>query len=487
MVGLKIVILGAGISGHTAALFLKKKLGKKHEVIVVSPNQKWNWIPSNIWVGVGKMKVSDVTFDLQKVYKRAKIDFRQAKALSIHPEGDTQNNKSFVKVESTLSETKGQVQTIEYDYLINATGPKLNFSATEGLGPEAGNSLSVCTSDHAKETWDHLLNLIQQMKQGQTKTFVVGMGHGLCTCEGAAFEYTFNLDFVLRSYGVRDKAKIIYLTNEADLGDFGVDGMHLQHAGYTIPSRVMAESLFQERDIDWVLGAHVTKVGKNKVEYTDLEDRAGVIDFDFAMLLPPFTGVGLKVYDKDGADKTSDLFAPNQFMKVDANYESKPYEEWSPEDWPKTYQTKYPNIFSIGIAFAPPHQISRPRKSKNGVLIAPAPPRTGMPSAIMGRTVAESIADMVNGKSNLPTKAASMAEMGAACVASAGAHLLKGSAVSITMYPVVKNYKRYPEYGRSLVYTTGEIGLAGHWIKTLLHYAFIYKAKALPLWWIIPE
>ena len=34
---MKIVVLGAGISGHTAAAFLKKKLGKKHDVIVISP------------------------------------------------------------------------------------------------------------------------------------------------------------------------------------------------------------------------------------------------------------------------------------------------------------------------------------------------------------------------------------------------------------------------------------------------------------------
>ncbi len=35
----KIVVLGAGISGHTAAAFIKKKLGEKHEVVVVSPSQ----------------------------------------------------------------------------------------------------------------------------------------------------------------------------------------------------------------------------------------------------------------------------------------------------------------------------------------------------------------------------------------------------------------------------------------------------------------
>ncbi|HKI59958.1 MAG TPA: NAD(P)/FAD-dependent oxidoreductase, partial [Mariprofundaceae bacterium] len=64
----RIVILGAGISGHTAARYLNKWLGKKHEVIVVSPNAKWNWIPSNIWVGVGQMTEEDVTFDLAEVY-----------------------------------------------------------------------------------------------------------------------------------------------------------------------------------------------------------------------------------------------------------------------------------------------------------------------------------------------------------------------------------------------------------------------------------
>lgn len=50
----KVVILGAGISGHTAARYLHTLLDKQHEVVVVSPNPKWNWIPSNIWVGVEK-------------------------------------------------------------------------------------------------------------------------------------------------------------------------------------------------------------------------------------------------------------------------------------------------------------------------------------------------------------------------------------------------------------------------------------------------
>lgn len=485
---MRVLVLGAGISGHTAALILRKKLSKEHEVVVVSPNEKWNWIPSNIWVGIGGMSVKDVTFDLAPIYKRAKITFHQAKALSIHPEGDETSTKGFVIAESTLEQNSGATLRIEFDYLINATGPKLNFAATPGLGPDQGGySYSVCTAEHAEETAHQLQKLIEEMKTGKEKTFVVGMGHGLCTCEGAAFEYTFNLEFELTQKGVRDKAKVIYLTNEAELGDFGVGGLQFKNNGFITPSRVFAESLFVERNVDWILGAHVERVDQNKLLYEDLDGEKHELNFDFAMLLPPFTGVPMKAFDKANNDITEKLFTPSHFMKVDAKYGVKAYEDWQAEDWPETYQSCYPNIFSIGIAFAPPHQISKPRKSKNGTPIAPAPPRTGMPSAVMGRIVASSIVDMIATQSNAPTHAASMADMGAACVASAGAHPFNGSAVSMTMYPIVQNYKLYPETGRSTRYTTGELGLSGHWIKKLLHYAFIYKAKARPFWWMIPE
>ena len=57
-----VVVLGGGISGHTAALHLRRMLGSRggHTVTVVTPNANWNWIPSNIWVGVGKMTKPDV-------------------------------------------------------------------------------------------------------------------------------------------------------------------------------------------------------------------------------------------------------------------------------------------------------------------------------------------------------------------------------------------------------------------------------------------
>lgn len=483
----RVVILGAGVAGHTAARHLYKMLDKGHEIVVVSPNAKWNWIPSNIWVGVGQMQEEQVTFDLAEVYAKTNISFRQAKAISVHPEGSASSSMPFVTVEYTLPAKAGQKEEIAYDYLINATGPKLNFGATEGLGPDHGHTVSVCTASHAVEANHKLQQIIEEMRKGKAATIVIGTGHGMCTCQGAAFEYIYNVDHVLREAGVRDRARLIWISNEYELGDFGMGGVHIKRGGYVTNGKTFAESLMVERGIEWITRAHVKKVEAGKIHYEMLDGTFHELAFDFSMLIPPFAGVGLKAFNKAGEDITAQLFAPNGFMRVDADYTARPYAEWSAKDWPRTYQNPtYKNLFAIGIAFAPPHPISKPMQSANGTTISPTPPRTGMPSASMAIAVAHSIRDMINGAS-APTHFASMAEMGAACVASTGASFLSGSAASMTVYPVVPDFEKYPDYGRDASLTFGEVGLAGHWMKYALHHLFIYQAKMKPGWSLLPD
>ncbi|MCB0342617.1 MAG: NAD(P)/FAD-dependent oxidoreductase [Pseudobdellovibrionaceae bacterium] len=482
-----VVILGAGISGHTAATLLRRRLGSaNHKVTVINPRSDWNWIPSNIWVGVGLMSARDVCFPLKPVYDKQGIDFIQGRALSIFPEGGPDHGSPYVVYQRTDLESAGE-ETIPYDYLINATGPKLKFEATKGLGPDHFTA-SVCTAPHAEQAAQKFIHAIERMKKGEKQKIVVGSGHGTCTCQGAAFEYIFNVEYELRRHGVRDKAELTFLTNEYELGDFGIGGAHFRRGGYIIHSKVFAESLFAERGIHWIKRAHVSEVTSNRIAFENLANEAGEIDYDFAMLLPPFSGVGLKAQSKAGVDITDQLFAPNGFMKVDADYSGKAFDQWKASDWPRTYQNQtYKNIFAVGIAFAPPHGISKPMKNKNGTPINPTPPRTGMPSGIMGRAAAMSVADMILHGASDPTREAPFADLSVACVASAGASFLNGSAASMTISPIIPDFDRYPEHGRSLKYTFGEIGLAGHWIKRLLHHMFIYKAQCKPGWFLIPE
>ena len=262
----------------------------------------------------------------------------------------------------------------------------------------------------------------------------------------------------------------------------------MKSMGFAVSSKIFAESLFAERDVDWIIGAHVNKVESGKAHYELLDGSYGEEEFDFSMLIPPFAGVGLKAFAKDGSDITDTIFAPNGFMKVDANYAAGSYENWKASDWPTTYQNPtYGNMFACGIAFAPPHPISKPMSSPNGTPINPTPPRTGMPSGIMGKAVASSVCDRILKGENAPLHEASMAHMGAACVASAGKGLFTGTAAAMTIYPVVPDFEKYPGTGRDTNYTFGEIGLAGHWIKHILHHLFIWKAKLKAGWTMIPE
>ena len=83
------------------------------------------------------MKTEQVTFKLGPIYERKGIQYHQALATAIHGEGDDLAVASpYVEITYTDPARSGKTARIEYDYLINATGPKLNFAATPGLGPD---------------------------------------------------------------------------------------------------------------------------------------------------------------------------------------------------------------------------------------------------------------------------------------------------------------------------------------------------------------
>lgn len=482
----RVVVLGAGIAGHTAGAFLRKKLSKKHEVVVVAPNAYYQWIPSNIWVGVGRMTIDQVRFKLAPLYKRWGIEHHQAKAVSIFPEGHS-GSKPLVEIEYTTEERRGETARLEYDYLVNATGPKLNFEATEGLGP-GKNTVSVCSYDHAAHAWENLKKVIRKMQQGIPQKIVIGTGHPMATCQGAAFEYILNVAFEIRKRKLEHMAQLTWITNEYELGDFGMGGAHIKKGGYITSTKVFTESFLRENNISWIKRAGVKKVEPGIIHYENLDGENHTIEFDFSMLIPPFAGAGLKAFDASGTDITSRLFAPNGLMKVDADYTQKPFEEWSIDDWPSTYRNPdYPNIFAPGIAFAPPHSISKPMISKNGTPIYPTPPRTGMPSGVMGKITALNIINLIKKGEHELKHHASMGKMGAACIVSAGFGMTKGVAATMTVFPIVPDFDKYPDYGRSISYTMGEPGLAGHWLKWFMHYMFLHKAKGYPFWWLLPE
>ncbi len=60
--------------------------------------------------------------------------------------------------------------------------------------------------------------------------------------------------------------------------------------GFRTTSTLWTESLFRERGVRAILGAHVERVEPGVVHYEQLDGTRYELAFDFAMLLPPFRG-----------------------------------------------------------------------------------------------------------------------------------------------------------------------------------------------------
>jgi len=479
----KTVILGAGFSGQYAAIILQDALKGKgnHEIIVVNPTTTFTFIPSLIWVGIGQMETKKTQFDLKPVYDRLGIKFVHGLATEIHPD------EQYVLVEPKDGVGKDPIR-VNYDYLINATGPHLNFDATPGLGPEKGHTYSICTPSHAEQTAQRYLQLVEKLKKGGGRaSIVVGTGHGTCTCQGAAFEFISQIHNDLTDRGLRKQVDLKWVSNEPQLGDFGIGGFEtkMMMGSILFTANDMAEAIYTEYNILPQVRSHVSRVDEEYIHTEDADGKIGKIQYDFAMLIPPFRGKQIRYLDKEGNDLSSKLLNPGGFLKVDAVY-GKPYDQLDGPDWPKTYQNQiYKNMFAAGIAFAPPGFVSKPMTSPNGTLICPAIPRTGYTSELTGKAAALNIAEMIQGRE--PCHTASMAATPGMCIASLKQSITSGAGCTIGIYPIVPDRQRYPETnGRDITAATADMGLAGAWIKKGLHHAFLYKLSAKPMWKYLP-
>ena len=232
----KVVIIGAGFAGHTAAIYLGNKLGRDHEITIINKYNYFLYLPSLVWVGVGHMGPEKVHFPLPPVYKRIGVRWVHGTATEIHPD------ENFLLAEQV---EQGNQIRLDYDYLVIATGPKLYFEGTAGLGPRNGYTYSICWLGEAVQCSKAYMEIVERMEHGDKIKIVVGTGHPLCTCQGAAFEYLMNIHRDMVKRHIRDKAELLWLSNEIALGDFGVGGLMVKRRGSATTSEDIIGSIFK--------------------------------------------------------------------------------------------------------------------------------------------------------------------------------------------------------------------------------------------------
>lgn len=289
----KIVILGGSFGGLTAAFELKRLLGGKADVTLLSDSESFVFVPSLPWLGMGWRRAEDITLPLKPIVESKGISFAHAEAKGV----DADSAKVFT----------GEGE-IPYDYLIIATGPALAFSEVPGLGPEVGHTECIFTlpqAERAKPAWDKFLE--------NPGPLAVGSVQGV-SCFGPPYEYAFEADMELRRRKLRHKSPIFFITSEPYIGHFGIGGFGA--------SKRWLEDEFAEKDIKILSNQAVEEFAPGEVRLKD----GTKLPFKLAMFAPAMKGVPAVAH----------LGNPRGFIPVDEHMRHKTHK----------------NIFCVGVAVA---------------------------------------------------------------------------------------------------------------------------------------
>jgi sulfide:quinone oxidoreductase len=290
----RIVVLGGSFGGLTAALEVKRLLGKRADVTVVSEDDRFVFLPSLPWVAMGWRRPVDITLGVGDVLK---------------PKGIAFVHEAAQRIDADASKVvTSQGRELPYDHLVISTGPHLAFDEVPGLGPDTGHTVSIFTLDHATkagEAWRALLESPGPIVLGSAQTV---------SCFGPSYELAFEMDAELRRRKMRHKVPILYLTSEPYVGHMGVGGLG--------DSKTFVEHEFAERDIKSLVSQAIAEVAPGEIRLKD----GAKLPFKLAMIAPPFKGV----------PAVAPLGNPRGFIPVDKNYR----------------HVKHKNVFAVGVAMA---------------------------------------------------------------------------------------------------------------------------------------
>lgn len=339
-----IVVLGGGIGGLSAAFELKDELGAKHEIVLVSDQEHFEFTPSNPWVAVNWRTPEAIRLDLNELMPKHGIRFVSTAVKRVQPE----NHNLLLENDELLA----------YNYLVIASGPRLAFDEIPGLGPHGGFTQSVCKTDHAALIADQLEEFC-----ANPGPIVIGAAQG-ASCYGPAYEYTFIMETELRKRKIRDRVPMVFVTPEPYIGHLGLDGVG--------DTKSMLESEMRSRHIKWHTNTRIDQVEDGLMKVTEVnEDGSDKVShelpFAHSMILPAFTGI-------DAVMGIEGLSNPRGFILADENQRN----------------PTYPDIFAVGVCVAIPPVGASP--------LPVGVPKTGYMIESMVTATVQNIAELLDGR-----------------------------------------------------------------------------------------
>jgi len=249
----RVVVLGGGFGGLEAAFDLRRRVGGRARISLVSDQDHFLFKPNSIYVPFG-LDPERLRVPLARPTGRKGIEFVQAHAHEVDPEARR------LVVDG---------RALPYDFLVIATGAGMRAEEVPGLGEHA---ISTWTPDDMLRLRDAFAELVAAAGRGERRRvlFLVPPNN---KCAGPLYEVVLMLETWLRRRDARRGAEITWATYEDS---------YIQAFGPRLHDVVERE--FDRRGITGHYGLTVDRVESDLVTFGSGQ----ALGYDLLVSFPPY-------------------------------------------------------------------------------------------------------------------------------------------------------------------------------------------------------
>jgi sulfide:quinone oxidoreductase len=292
-----VLVLGGGVGGLVAARELRKRLPRRHRVVLVDREREHLFAPSLLWLMVGLREPDSIKRPLTKLQRKG-IDVRLGEIEKIDP----QRKAVAVSGEELVA-----------DYVIVSLGAELAPETIPGLA-EAGHNFYTLPGAESLRAG------LGRLERGRVVVMTAAPAY---KCPAAPYEAALLIDAHLRQRVLRDAVSVeVYA---AEPGPMGVAGPEMSGA---------VKQLLASKGIPYHPEHQVTSVDATSKKLVFANGTEAT--FDVLAYVPP--------HRAPRVIRESALASDTGWVSVDRN----------------TLETKFPGVFAIGDVVSIPLKLGKP-------------------------------------------------------------------------------------------------------------------------------
>jgi sulfide:quinone oxidoreductase len=322
-----VLVLGGGVGGVVAARELRKRLHRRHRVVLVERERDHLFAPSLLWLMVGLRRPAEIQRPLERLARKG-IEIRHGEIEHIDPQTRT----------VTVSG-----ETIAADYIVVSLGAELAPELVPGL-QAAGHAFYTLQGAQA------FRDALASFERGRIVVLTAAPAY---KCPAAPYEAALLVDHHLREHGRRDATSLeVYA---AEPGPMGVAGPEVSAA---------VRQMLEMKSIPYHPEHQVTAVDPDakRIEFANGKSAS----FDLLAYVPPHRAPRVV--------RESELVGETGWVAVDRH----------------TLETRFPGVFAIGDVVSIPLKLGKPLPKAGVFAHAEAKVvAKNIASAIAGRATSE--------------------------------------------------------------------------------------------------